>query len=109
MALGLIMALQAAAAVPPYMMPVPFDLAKVKPAEDGGCARGEGGEIVVCGRRALNRDIPVEELERRYREKPVRAEIGLGGGAAGRAYLDQAEMPQGQISRRIMFGIKLPL
>jgi hypothetical protein len=60
------------------------------------------------GRRRGGDDYPLEEMERRYREKPVRAEIGIGGGAKARVYVDQTELPQGQVSRRAMFGIKLP-
>ena len=107
MALALWAALQAAAG-PAGTLPVDFDLAKVKPAEAPGCDSNTPSEIVVCGRRPLRNDYPLEEMERRYREKTVRAEVGLGGGAVGRAYVEQVEMPDHQMSRRIMFGIKMP-
>ena len=107
MALALWAALQAAAG-PAGALPVDFDLAQVKPAADRGCDNDTPSEIVVCGRRALRKDYPTRDMEQRYREKPLRAEIGLGGGTTGRAYLDQAEMPGGQVARRIMFGIKMP-
>jgi hypothetical protein len=106
MALALWVALQAAGAAPAGAVPVDFDLAKVKPADP--CASDSASEIVVCGRRRLQNDYPLAAMERLYREKPVRAEIGLGNGATGRVYLDQVEMPGGQISKRIMFGIKMP-
>ena len=109
MALALWVALQAAGPAPAGAVPIDFDLARVKPAEpERGCATDNPSEIVVCGRRPLRNDYPLEAMAERYREKPVRAEIGLGGGATGRAYLEQVEMPQGQVSRRIMFGVKLP-
>lgn len=106
MAVALWMALQAAGPGPAGAVPVAFDLAKVKPADP--CESDSPSEIVVCGRRGLQNDYPLEKMERLYREKPVRAEIGLGNGATGRAYLEQVEMPDGQVSRRIMFGIKMP-
>lgn len=99
------------APAPSGLAPVYFDLAEARTdgEETGGIARcrGRPGELVVCGRRRGN-DYPLEEMERRYRWEPPKAEIGLGGGTTARAYLDQVELPQGQISKRVMVGIKLP-
>jgi len=113
MMLAWLFALQASASSPPAdVTATDFDLAKVRTPGDSpwsrGCRRTEGSEILVCGRRRGGDDYPYEEMERRYKEKPVRAEIGIGGGAKARVYVDQVELPQGQVSRRVMFGIKLP-
>jgi hypothetical protein len=110
MAAALWAAMQAAAMpAPAAPMPIEFDLAKVeRPAEERGCAPGSDSEIVVCGRRRLSNDYPFEEMARRYGEKPLRAEMALGGGATGRAYVEQVELAPGQVSKRVMVGIKLP-
>jgi hypothetical protein len=111
MALALLLAFQTAASVP-LAVPSDFDLAKVKASEDPdqrrACRGGDSAEILVCGRRRPGNDYPFEEMERLFREKPIRAEVGIGGGATARAYVDQVEMPQGQVSKRIMIGIKMP-
>lgn len=112
MASAFLLALQVAAgAASPAPIPADFDLAKLKPPQSefaiGGDCRGEeADEIVVCGRRRGASKYPLEEMERRYKEKPIRAEMGIGGGATARAYVEQVEMPQGQVSKRVMFGIK---
>jgi hypothetical protein len=112
MTLILWMAVQASAApgaVP--VAPVEFDLGAVRPVEtDTGLlrrCRGTPDEIVVCGRRRGG-DYPMEEMARRYRQEPLKAEAGIGGGATARAYVEQVELSPGQVSKRAMFGIKLP-
>nr|WP_295372768.1 hypothetical protein [uncultured Sphingosinicella sp.] len=113
MALALLLAFQAAAELaPPATVPVDFDLAKVRPADDDAeraraCARDDSSEIVVCGRRRRGNDYPTEEMERRYREKPLVAEVGIAPNASVRAYGESVEMPGGQISKRAMVGVKL--
>jgi hypothetical protein len=111
-ALALLLALQAAAAAPSGAIALDFDLAKLRPAEDDpefrrACRGRDPTEIVVCGRRP-GPDYPIEEMERLFREKPVRAEWDIGGGAQARVFVDQVEMPGGQVSKRIMFGIRTP-
>jgi hypothetical protein len=118
MALALFLALQAAeASAPPAILPITFDLARHQPADAEpvgwrDCSPADASdpsEIVVCGRRrAGSEDYPYEEMERRYRQKPIMAEIGIGGGATARAYVDSVEMSGGQTSKRVMVGIKLP-
>jgi hypothetical protein len=103
MVLALAMALQAAAAAP-LAARIDFDLAKYRPAERG-CGEADGAEIVICGRRRAE---PNLKMDPRWVDKPVRAEIGLGGGATLRAYGESVEMPGGQISKRGMIGIRLP-
>lgn len=111
MALALWIAFQAAGAAPVEPptdpMPIDFDLADVPPSESARCAPGDGSEIVVCGHRRLRNEYPLAEMERLFREKPVRAEAGLGPNATGGIYVGQAEMPQGQVSNRITVGVKL--
>jgi hypothetical protein len=104
MPLALLLTLQAAAAP----AAIDFDLARYRPSRPQGCGSATGTEIVVCGRR-LNREIdPSGELARRYAGRPLKAEVGLGGGATARSYVQSAEMPRGAVSKRIMVGIKLP-
>ena len=113
MALALWLALQAAPEAgrrPP--IPSDFDLARVRPAEGRprrACTGATPDEIVVCGRRRPGGDdYPLEEMARRYEDKPVIAEVDIGGGAKARAYVDSATMPDGTISKRAMVGVKLP-
>ncbi len=120
MALTLWLAVQASAA--PGTLPVPpiqFDLATARSTEAGLPGRcgagagadlggnGNGNDIVVCGRRGGG-DYPMEEMERRYATRPLRAEVGIGGGSVARAYTEQVELAPGQVSKRAMIGIKLP-
>ena len=105
MALAVLLALQAAAPAPPAAAPIDFDLARVKPSDP--CAGGATSEIVVCGRRPGRGDYDLEAWEKVFREKPLIAEIGVGGGAKARAYVESAPMPQGQVSKRAMVGIKI--
>ena len=70
------------------------------------CPREEG-EIVVCGRRQ-DEDAGVKYRREFAEQQPLAAEIGIGGGAKARAFVDQVGMPDGQISKRIMVGIKVP-
>ncbi len=102
MAAALFWALQVAAASAPA--PIAFDLAKYRPSERR-CGEGEGSDIVVCGRRRVE---PNLKMHPRWAEKPVRAEVGLGGGATLRAYGESVEMPGGNVSKRGMVGIRLP-
>ena len=114
MQLALLMAFQAAAAPgPSAATPIEFDLAKARPADMGpgrlrACAGRDPDEIVVCGRRPGTDAYPLEEMSRRFEPRPTVAEIGIGGGGTARAYADSVQMPNGEISKRIMVGIKLP-
>jgi hypothetical protein len=119
MSLMLIAALQVAAPAAPSA-PVPmlrtdFDLADVQLAERGalslnpdrGCSRSSADEILVCGRRPTRDDYPLEAMSRLFAPRPIVAEMSLGGGATGRAYVDQVTLDRGAVSNRIMFGITL--
>ncbi len=50
----------------------------------------------------------MEEMERRYATRPLRAETGIGGSTVARAFVEQVDLGQGQVSKRAMIGIKLP-
>jgi hypothetical protein len=107
MALFLALALQAAAPAP-NIPAVDFDLARIRGSSRGATAsRGEGPEIIVTGRRLPNA-YRLPELTDHWRDRPIRAETSLGGGAVARSYLESKEFPAGQISQRIMFGIRMP-
>lgn len=114
MALAWWLLMQAASGPAPSSPPIPpidFDLAKVKPAEEPAppsvlCDRGDGEEILVCGRKQGPVGFSAEEMEKlakRYAEKPVQAIIDLGGGAGAGIWVDP-----GPYGPRIMFGIKIP-
>ena len=105
MAMTFLLALQAVAPVP---VPGGFDLRDVPRADAiDGCARDEAGAIVVCGRRP-GPGYPMEEMDRLYARRPLVAETGLGGGVTGRVYLDAAPMARGEVSRRVMVGVRIP-
>ena len=105
MALLLLLALQAAA---PALPAIDFDLARLRaPDARRSQGEGEGAQIVVIGRRPPPNAYRLPELAGRWAERPVRAETSLGGGAVARAYVESVEFPGGQISRRIMVGIKV--
>lgn len=107
MALILLFALQAAAqAGSAALLPVDFDLAAVRPAEPDDCGGG-GSEIVVCGRRANGGAYPLEAMARIFEPKPLVAETALGGGVTGRVFVDSVTMPDGQVSKRAMVGLKM--
>ena len=111
MALTYLMALQAAAQPP---APADFDLSRIRPLDfdlgeyrGSACGPAEEGAIVVCGRRQSG-DYPIERRAREFEPRLPVAEIGLGGNVRGRVFVDRAEMPNGEVSNRIMFGIRLP-
>ena len=112
MTVPLIFALQAAtsSAAP---LPVDYDLARPPPSEWGINATGrcsssqDPTEIVVCARRGGG-GYPMEKWERVFEQKPLVAETDIGGGAIARAFVERVEMPNGEISNRMMIGIKLP-
>jgi hypothetical protein len=104
MSLALLLALQSA---PPAERPLPidFDLAQVKPA-DPCKTGGAGSDIVVCGRRPSG-DFDYEKWERVFRTEPLVAEKAIGPGAVVRAYVESVAMPDGQVSKRAMVGVKV--
>lgn len=108
--LAWLIALQTPSPAAPDLIVSDFDLAKRKSVPTkGACGDGDGSEIVVCGRRigGGGGNYPMEEMERRYRKKPLVAEVGIGPNATVRAYTESAEMQQGLISKRAMVGVKL--
>lgn len=105
------LAMQAAQPTPAAAAPIDFDLARVRPTQTrvtDRCEGGASGEIVVCGRRRSPEAVPSEEMERRYAATPAKAQLRLGGAATASAYVDAVAMPNGEISKRIMIGVKLP-
>jgi hypothetical protein len=110
MSLALMLALQASAPAPAPVpahvgiIPVDFDLKEWVPRDP--CEPGnESSDIVVCGRRNADQ-YRLTPLPGGYGPEPVAAEMGLGGGTTGVVYVESVGMPQGQVSKRIMFGIK---
>jgi hypothetical protein len=118
MAAAFWLALQAASAPAPQTeaAPVDFDLANVeRPHYDVGdritlrpCDRGDGGAIVVCGRRAAG-DYPMAEWERIFPpEGPLRAQRGIGGGAVASLDAETVVLDRGAVANRIMFTFRIP-
>lgn len=71
------------------------------------CAAGESGEIVVCARDAGER-YRLPELP--SVEEPVglpRAEVEIAEGVNSSIALSEATMPDGTVSKRVMFNLKL--
>ena len=106
-----ILALEAAAAAA-APLPVDYDLANPTPAErsinaTGQCSTEDNVEIVVCGRRR-GPGYDMDKWARIFETKPLVAEADIGGGATARAFLQRVEMPNGEVSNRMMIGIKLP-
>lgn len=119
MPLALILLLQAAAtpAAPhPGWDALDFDLARYRPEDDEAafsiraCPRGaEGDAIVVCGRRGGGAGgYPMAEMERRYAVHPLIAETGVAGDLRANVRIEAAPMDRGQVSNRILIGLKLP-
>ena len=128
MSLILVLSLQAAAVATPaapapppasgpgWAMPVGGGdrlLAEFSPARATGadrCAAAAVADILVCGpRRGDGGGYPMAYWARIYGpEPPIRAEMGLGGGAQGRIYTEAVAMPRGEVSHRVMVGIRWP-
>jgi hypothetical protein len=107
----LVLTLQAASAPPPARVEaIAFDLGDYRPSPQGssGCGRAEPSEILVCGLRERAGDYPLEEQQRRYAGRPLRAETMIGGNVQLRAFVDSATMPNGEVSNRVMVGIRMP-
>ena len=104
MGLALLLALQTASASP-VVEPIRFDLARQRPAQR--CSAASGSDILVCGQRPGGAEYPMAEMERRYAPRKIRAEMSLGGTTV-RAITEAVEFPRGDISKRIMVGIKFP-
>jgi hypothetical protein len=122
MSLALLIGLQAAAspapAPAPAAAPPPVDIRKLnfdlalyrpKPPPRFGCVPDPGG-ILVCGRRPAENLSPDEmaRLAKLYEQGPIDAETGLVGNVRGRVYTEEVAMPNGQVSKRAMIGIRLP-
>ena len=118
MPLTLVLALQAAAPMLEGHEAESFDLKEFETREDapprlGGpvtnrCADVDPAEILVCGSRGGAKQYRIQPLPPGFSSESgglPKAEMGLGGGATGRAYVESVGMPDGQISKRIMIGI----
>jgi hypothetical protein len=106
MSLALLLALQAAAPASAEPLPaIDFDLARVKPA-DPCRTGGVGDDIVVCGRRPGG-VYDFEKWERVFRTGPLVAETSIGGGAVAGVWVESVAMPGGQISKRVLVGVKV--
>lgn len=107
MSLALLLALQAAPPASPEPLPsIDFDLARVKPADPCRTGAGGGSDIVVCGRR-LGGDFDYEKWERVFRTAPLVAETPIGPGAVAGIWVESVAMPGGQVSKRVLVGVKV--
>jgi hypothetical protein len=120
MSLMLVLSLQAAAMATPAapapspavtrgdgpLVPLAFDLARYRSQDGGGCGGAGGADVLVCGRRRGG-DYPMDHWARIFGpERPIRAEMDLGGGLQGRIYSDAVPMDRGAVSNRVMVGIR---
>jgi hypothetical protein len=115
MSLALLILVQAAAAPASGLLPIDFDLARYRPAQDGaagarGCSGGRGGpeEVVVCGRRRQGGDYPMAQWERLFAPRPLTAEIGLGGNTRAGLVVDSVVLDRGAVSKRAMVRLTWP-
>jgi hypothetical protein len=112
MSLALLIFVQAAAGPPAGPLPIDFDLARYRPAQEGarGCAGGRGGpeEVVVCGRRRQSGDYPMAQWERVFATRPLTAEIGLGGNTRAGLVVDSVVLDRGAVSNRVMVRLTWP-
>ena len=89
--------------------PLDFDLARYRSGGEGNCAGAAAGDVLVCGPRHGRGDYPLAYWDRVFGpERPLRAEVGLGGGATGDLHVEQHDFGNGRVARRVMVGIKLP-
>ncbi|HEX8193789.1 MAG TPA: hypothetical protein VF552_12905 [Allosphingosinicella sp.] len=122
---ALLLGLQAAAAAaappafaapePPgtLLVPVVFDLAAAARQERGAlfpmrCEPRTGNEIVVCGNRGGAPAVDMAALARLFEPRRLVAELGIGGGATARTYVESAPMDRGAVANRVMIGVRLP-
>lgn len=110
MPLFLVMALPAAAAAPPPLADIDFDLARYGEAEfgRGACRRDDPSAIVVCAPRG-NGDYPLTEMARIFEPRRIVAETRVTGNLTGNIHLEQGDYSdRGVVPNRIMFGLRLP-
>ena len=107
------LALQAASATAPAgLVPVDFDLARLRrplagPVAAPRCASGDATAIVVCGRRSGG-GYPLAEWARIFPpDGPLRAETSLGDGATGRIHAESVALDRGAVSQRAMIGVAI--
>ena len=114
MSLPLLLAFQAAAAPAPAPAPalteIDFDLARYSQNELGlgtsACQR-DSSEIVVCARRAHG-DYPLEEMARIFEPGRLVAETRLIGNLIGGVRVERAVLGNGEVSNRLLVGVRLP-
>ena len=111
MALTLLLALQAAAAPAPALLEIDFDLARYSQVElglgSGACRRDDPSEIVVCARRGGGA-YPLEEMARIFEPGRLVAETRLIGNLTGGVRVERAVLGNGEVSNRVMVGLRLP-
>jgi hypothetical protein len=89
--------------------PLDFDLARYRGSGDGSCAGAAAGDVLVCGPRRRGGNYPLDHWARIFGpERPIRAEVGLGGGATADLHAEQHDFGNGRVANRVMVGIKLP-
>jgi len=114
MALALLFAFQAAAAAPPALPRIDFDLARYGEVGLGlgrdACPRADPSAIVVCARRGGGA-YPLGEMARIFEPGRIVARARLAGNLTGDVHLEQAQAwpaDRGAVANRIMVGLRLP-
>jgi len=120
MVLTLILAVQAAAtpatpaAGPRWAVVAPagaidFDLARYSARQDESCPGAVAGEVLVCARRRGGSGAyPLDYWAAVFADRPIRAEMDLGGNVQGRIHAEAVAMDRGAVSNRVMVGIRMP-
>jgi len=103
-----VLALQAAAA-PPAIAEIDFDLARYSEIARGGsaCRRDDPNVIVVCARHG-NGDYPIEEMARIFEPRRIVAQTRLTGPLIGDAHVESVPLDRGAVSNRALVRVTLP-
>ena len=111
MAVTLVLALQAMSApLPaPPLLDLDFDLARYSRLELGrDCRRDDPSAITVCGRRSSGGAYPLAEMARIFEPGRLVARARIVGNLTADIHVENAAMPDGTVSNRLMIGLRLP-
>ena len=116
MSLAMALVLQAAvpdAPAPPNLAAIQFDLARFRPFDldsampGRACDRSDPSTIVVCGRRTGGA-YPLDRMALEFEPERIVAETRLIGNLNGYIGVEAVQFPGGQVSNRVMIGIRTP-
>jgi hypothetical protein len=99
-----------AAAAPAAAEPPPHTYLRGAAPREACGEQASGGDVVVCGRKEAEEAYRLRPLidGDRYEPKPLRAELGLGGGKTLGVGLQTKELTPGQKTQRVMVTVGVP-